>query len=167
MRICAALLFVTGAARADPDVTPFGAVVTAGVGTAASDYYDGPNYEPITAIELDLGVRLRKSMLGVHVGFSSGTRQMDSQHLSMHDDEWIYTYRPMQIGFTIHRALHDRVYASGWLGVQSGWRRTECHTFTDYDPPTPPVTTCEPGAGACWTTTSPQSVSGSVATLSS
>src|SRR4051812_20917395 len=113
------MLLVSGVAQAKPEATPlrFGAVVTAGIGTAGSyEPFVGTNYEPITATQLDVGVRFRNVMVGAHVGFHSGTPQTVSHPMEMYDREWLYTYRPMQSGLTGHIVWRDRFYATPWLG---------------------------------------------------
>lgn len=145
VRWCVAVLLASGVAQAEPETAPLpiAVVVTAGIGTAASDTpYGDANYEPITAVQLDVGARFRGLMLGAHVGFHSGTPRTESRRMSMFDESFLYTYRPMQIGLTGHIVVHDRFYATPWLGVQRGWLRQECSTFTDHDPEMPPVTNC-------------------------
>ena len=144
MRWCVAVLLVSGVARAEPDATPlpFGALITAGIGTAGSG---DRGYDPVTAIQLDVGVRGRAVMGGAHVSFSSGTPLDVYVPLDMYSYHYIYTFRPMQIGLFGHWVLSDRFFGSLWLGMQSGWWRRECTTTTYHGSSMPDVTTCGRG----------------------
>jgi hypothetical protein len=142
------IVLLGGIAHAEPqaDPLPFGVVATAGIGTGTTVglWEHGADFEAIAAIQLDAGVRFRNAMVGVHLSIDSGTPQTVTHAASMFDEEWLYTYRPMHIGVTGHLVKQDRFYVAPWLGVQTGWRRQECSTFTDHRtvPPSPPATTC-------------------------
>jgi hypothetical protein len=129
VRWFAAIVLVAYAAHAEAQEAPrpFGVVASAGIGTTTIGERDG--YEPVTAMQLDVGVRRRELMIGGHIGFQSGTLRYVDHYMSMYSEGWIYLYRPMQLGVSGHHAIGDRFYASLSTGVQVGWTRLECSWF--------------------------------------
>ncbi|HSD88978.1 MAG TPA: hypothetical protein VLB44_15730 [Kofleriaceae bacterium] len=95
------------------------------------DYGDGDAGRS-ELFQLDVGARVRRdALVGLHLGIASTSKFFEAHSMSMYDEFWDYSARPIQLGITVQRMFGGRLWIAPWLGIQDALVRQDCYTLYD------------------------------------
>jgi hypothetical protein len=124
------LLLASGVAHGDRLPIGISATVGIGLGAASTDPINDADTNLAYSAKVDLGYRFAdRAMVLLHGGFASRVTEREYSPDPMFDTIYEYAAVPLQVGVGGLYMLSDRLYVSGWAGIERVWRTEVCETF--------------------------------------